>query len=491
MDKLGLSWKRVCAGFLLCTATAVASPAQTFRVLHNFDYTQGAYPFAGLVQGTDGSLYGATVQGGVDTYGTVYKMSRTGVLTLLHSFDGTDGDEPWATPIQGSDGNYYGTAAQGGSDFEGTIYKMTPSGSATALYSFCSQANCTDGAGPQANLVQAIDGNLYGTTGGGGAFGGGTVFRITPGGTLTTLYSFCSMSNCADGEYPYAGLVQGADGNLYGTTVYGGLASGSNGYGTLFKITLTGALSTIHTFGGPEGEYPGADLVLATDGTIYGTAEAGGTSGSCLGGCGTLFALSPSGVLTTLHDFQSTDGAIPTGLLLGTDGNLYGTTELGGVPGASCGTGVGCGTIFRATTGGTLTTLYNFCSRSRCADGTSPFAALIEDTDGLLYGTTLYGGTSTACHSDGCGTIFSLSVGLEAFVETEPSFGKIGKAIYILGTNLTGATSVTFNGTPATFTVEASSVIKATVPAGATTGTVQVVTPSGTLSSNVPFTVAP
>jgi uncharacterized repeat protein (TIGR03803 family) len=263
----------------------------------------------------------------------------------------------------------YGGANSNG----GTVFKITPSGKLTTLYSFCSQSGCMDGDGPVAGLIQATNGDLYGTTVHGGAYivpyGGGTVFKITPSGTLTTLYSFCSQSGCIDSANPAGPLVQATDGDLYGTTVYDNCASN---------------------------------------------------------GCaGTVFKIAPSGALTTL---------------------------------------------------------YSFCSQSGCTDGSTP-AGLIQATNGDLYGTTeLYG-------ANGDGTVFSVNVGLGPFVEVEPTSGEVGAAVKILGTNLTGATSVSFNGTGAVLEVVSSSEMTTTVPTGATTGTVQVVTPNGTLSSNVPFRV--
>jgi uncharacterized repeat protein (TIGR03803 family) len=210
---------------------------------------------------------------------------------------------------------------------------------------------------------------LYGTTVGGGAHARGTVFKITPSGTLTTLYSFCSQSGCTDGGHPLAGLVQATDGNLYGTTA---------GIGD-----------------------------------------------------------------------------------------------------------VGAGTVFKVTPGGTLTTLYSFCSQSGCTDGDDPTAGLFQATNGNFYGTTYSGGGAAD------GTVFSLFVGLGPFVETQPTSGRVGEAVKILGTGLTGAVRVTFNAHAAAFKVASNSLITTTVPAGATTGPVEVVTPSRTLLSNVPFRVPP
>jgi uncharacterized repeat protein (TIGR03803 family) len=192
--------------------------------------------------------------------------------------------------------------------------------------------------------------------------------------------------------------------------------------------------------------------------------------------------LTSTGKLTTLYTFCSqsgcADGDNPEGVLVqATDGNLYGTTAYGGAGGS--------GTLFEITPAGELTTLYSFCSQSGCTDGSFPWVGLVQGTNGDFYGTTTAGGAKNQ------GTVFSFSVGLGPFVETLPTFGNVGSAVNILGTNLSGAGSVTFNGTPVTFTVEEASLIKATVPPDATTGTIQVVTPSGTLSSSVPFRVGP
>jgi uncharacterized repeat protein (TIGR03803 family) len=216
--------------------------------------------------------------------------------------------------------------------------------------------------------------------------------------------------------------------------------------------------------------------VLASNGTLYGTNTAGGS----VNATGTVFKLTPAGVLTTLHTFCKQtgcpDGQVPdAGLVLATDGNLYGVTSSGGT--------VGSGTIFKVTPSGAFTSLYSFCSQAGCVDGDSPDGTLIQATNGDFYGTTFSGGTS------GAGVVFSLSTGLGAFVQTVPTSGKVGTAVKILGADLTGATSVTFNGKTATFKVVSSSEITTTVPTGATTGTVKVVTPGGTLSSNVVFTV--
>ena len=435
-----MSWRKrtctVCAAF---AATAMALPAQTFTTLHSFDGTDGYFPeVAVLVQGIDGNLY-ATVPDG-----------------------GTNGDG-------------------------GTVFKITPSATFTTIYNFCLQSGCTDGAFPDAGLVQATNGDFYGTTGEGGANGGancapdggcGTVFKITASGDLTTLYGFCAKSGCTDGRLPIGTLVNATNGNFYGTTNEGGVSTcavSGLSCGTVFKITPSGKLTTLHSFDGTDGVWPEAGLVQATNGDFYGTTSYAGANG-----WGTVFKITPSGTLTTLHSFGGADGELPlAGLVQATNGDFYGTTSSGGANGG--------GTVFRITPRGKLTTLYSFCSQggNQCTDGYRPQAGLAQATNGDFYGTTFDGG------ANGHGTIFSLSVGLGPFVETQPTSGKVGAAIQILGTDLTGATTVAFNGTSAAFTVVSPNLITTTVPTGATAGTVQVMTPSGTLLSNVPFRVLP
>jgi uncharacterized repeat protein (TIGR03803 family) len=473
---------------------ALSLSAQTFTTLHSFDNTDGAFILAGLIQATDGNFYGTAYEGGAncspDGCGTIFKITPGGALTTLHSFcsqsNCTDGEYPEAGLIQATNGNFYGTTYEGGAncapDGCGTIFKITSGGTLTTLYNFCSQSGCSDGYYPEAGLIQASNGDFYGTTTFGGAGGVGTVFKITPSGTLTTLHSFCSQSNCADGEYPEAGLIQATNGNFYGTTYAGG---GANSRGTVFKITPSGTLTTLYSFcpqsGCPDGSDPQAGLAQATNGNFYGTTFAGGAHD-----LGTVFKITLSGNLTTVHSFCSVgypdcaDGDLPRfgALVQATNGDLYGTAPSGGAQ-------IYYGIIFKITPGGSLTTLYSFCPQSGCPDGDDPRGTLVQDTNGNLYGTTFAGG------ANGFGTVFSLSVGLGPFVETQTTSGKVGAHVKILGTNLTGATSVTFNGTTATFHVVSSSEITTTVPTGASTGKVKVVTPHGTLTSNVNFRVTP
>ncbi len=468
------AWKRVYAVFLFCVMTAIASPATTtFTTLASFDGMWDSQ-YGSLVQGLDGNFYGETAGGGANFYGTIFKITPSGTLTTLHSFAGSpnEGGNPYGGMVQAANGDFYGTTEEGGVDNYGTVFKITPGGTLTTLHSF----DVADGMSPYAGLVQASNGNFYGTTEEGGAGGCGTVFEITPGGTLTTLHSF----DYTDGETPVAGLVQAINGNLYGTTA----AGGANGDGTVFKITPGGTLTTLHSFDGTDGAYPDASLVQASNGNFYGTTY---TSGAY--GFGTVFEITPTGTLTTMHSFCSvvqngecTDGFYPfTGLVQATDGNFYGTTYGGGAN--------GYGTVFEITTAGTLTTLYSFCSEGtypNCTDGDSPLTGVVQATNGNFYGTTEYGGAN-----DLDGTVFRLSNGLGPFVLTRPASGKVGAAVIILGINLTGATSVTFNGIEATFTVVSNTEITTTVPTGATTGKIEVVTPLRTLKSNVAFRVTP
>jgi uncharacterized repeat protein (TIGR03803 family) len=494
-------WKWSCVFFLLCAATAIASPAQTFKTLVKFNQTNGANAFAPVVQGTDGNFYGTTYTGGANCTGgcgTVFRMTSSGTLTTLHSFcaqqNCRDGAGPIAGLVLGKDGNFYGTTGYGGNNNCilggcGTVFKITPRGTLTKLYSFCAQTNCPDGAYPNGELAQAADGNFYGTTFNGGIVGNctaysggcGTIFKMTPAGHLTTLYKFCRKANCTDGAYPYAGLIQAADGNLYGTTANGGVNCDC---GTVFKITPSGKLTTLHSFKATDGSNTYAGLVQATDGNFYGTTTVGGT------GDGTVFKITPSGALTTLYNFcpgtYCADGVQPSGLIQATDGNFYATNQFGGD--LTCNSPFGCGTVFKITPGGTLTTLHRF----QGTDGDSPYpgSALVQGTDGNFYGTTQIGGDLTCNSPNGCGTSFSVHyAGLGPFVKTLPTSGSVGAKITILGTNLKGTTRVTFNGTAAQFSVVSKSEITTIVPTGGTTGKVKVKTRHGTLVSNVNFRV--
>jgi uncharacterized repeat protein (TIGR03803 family) len=272
---------------------------------------------------------------------------------------------------------------------------------ASSAQTFTTLAYFADGTTLDSPLIQGRDGNFYGMSYNGGTGGYGTVFKVTTTGTLTTLHTFCSEANCADGSFPGAALALGIDGNLYGTATRGG----ANGMGVVFKVTPGGTFTVLHSFEGADGSAP-VGLVLASDGNFYGTAYSGGTGSNCLGGCGTVFKVSPAGTLTTLHSFNETDGYIPgVPLIQGSDGSLYGTTVWGGAY-ASYDCPPGCGTIFKITTGGTFTLLHSF----DWSDGARIVVPLTQDSNGAYYGVASEGGDVGfyGC-SVGCGTLFKIS----------------------------------------------------------------------------------
>jgi uncharacterized repeat protein (TIGR03803 family) len=402
-----------------------------------YDYQNSAvegYNPNGLVLGNDGNFYGTTAYGGSGSYGTVYRVTPTGVLTLLYSFTGiSDGGIPYSRLTLGKDGNFYGTTTGVQAGNFGTIFKITTSGALTTLYSF---TGGSDGSFPAAPLLQGSDGNFYGISSNGGTGQAGTIFRVTPSGTLTTLYEFYGLGTPA--QYPsetvLGGLIEGADGNFYGCVprLYNPVQNPDDG--AVFRVTPKGTFTTLASFTTPSGEYP-TGPVLGTDGNLYGTAVEGGAHND-----GTFYRLTPQGKLTTLTAFSGTNGFMPESIVQGKDGDFYGTAHDGsmdsgrvfrvasggklvwqtlfnGTDGASTYTALfqasdgnfygstskggtsNSGSIFRVTTAGVLTSLYSF---SGGADGSSP-SSLSQDSLGNLYGTTAYGGTS------GYGTVFKIT----------------------------------------------------------------------------------
>lgn len=486
------AWERLWAVLILTTMMTVGAQAQTFSSIFNFDVSDGSSPFSSLAQGVDARLYGTATEGGdyncypeQDGCGTIFGVSLKGKLTMLHALESNEGATPYAGLLLGTSGSFYGTTVVG------TVFGIRRAGTLTVLDSLCPQfPNCPYGDGLN-GLIQASDGNFYGTAyyGGNGLRdscsgdqpGCGTIFKMTPGGVVSTLYDFCSQDSCTDGSNPLANLAEGSDGYLYGVTTLGGTNCAPYGCGTVFKIAFDGTLVTLHSFNGNDGTSPIGALTQGRDGDFYGTAGGGNLACGYPGGCGTLFRITPSGIFSTLYTFcveaNCPDGAVPdmglNGLLLATDGNFYGVTQIGGANND--------GTIFKITPRGKLTTLRSFSG----PDGAGPWAAPIQATNGILYGTTAYGGTNRCS----CGTIYSLKVGLHSFVAFIHAVGRVGQTNGILGQGFTGTTSVTFNGVPSHFTVVSDTFIKATVPQGATTGYVTVTTPSGVLKSDVPFRV--
>jgi uncharacterized repeat protein (TIGR03803 family) len=385
----------------------------TFSVLVIFDGANGAHPKGGLIQDQDGNFYGTTVEGGATNAGTVFRLSARGrVFKTLYSFTGAaDGANPSAALAQGSDGNFYGTAYGGGAGNSGTLFQITPAGDFTLLASLSG----TNGAQPDAALIQASDGSWYGTTDAGGPYtnvvylaqgtdvlyqaeGYGSIFRVTTNGQLTTPLSFDNSDGARAGA-----LTQGPDGSFYGTTLWGGPHTNINpyvGFGTIFKVSTDGLLTTLYSFtGGADGGWPYAGLVLGKDGNFYGTAFSGGRQ---FYGYGAIFQVAPDGTYTNLHAFASSDGANPyAGLIQGSDGNFYGTTYAGGAQ--------GLGTVFQVTTNGVLTTLHSFAG---AADGSNPLGSLVQANDGNFYGTAAAGGAYSN------GVIFRVSVPLPPVIRS-------------------------------------------------------------------------
>jgi uncharacterized repeat protein (TIGR03803 family) len=406
----------MCVVVVLYAATAISTSAQSLTTLLTFNKTNGADPGT-LTFGSNGNLYGAAGEDGEYLGGSIFELSTAGRTLGEYYFNGFDpggGEFPNNPLVQAANGEFYGTTGGGGTGGTGggTVFKVQ-NGQVITLYNFCSKPACADGTYPYFGLILGSNGNFYGTTNQGGTTckltdnGCGTVFVITPQGTLTTLYEFCSLPSCADGIFPVGPLVQGRDGNFYGTTMLGGTGCSGSGCGTIFKITPTGELTALHQFcsvpGCADGRFPYAGLMQASDGDFYGTADQGGIIKGCpvnTYGCGTIFKITPSGKFTKIYTFctleNCTDGGGPSApLMQDANGNIYGTAGFGGAN--------NYGDIFEITTAGQFTVLYSFCAEQNCADGTTPASQLLE-RDGILYGTTSGYGNQTG------GTVFSLSL---------------------------------------------------------------------------------
>jgi uncharacterized repeat protein (TIGR03803 family) len=469
-------WKFILPAVLFCAAMA---QAQTVTPLADFNKSIGGGVGSPLIQGLDGNFYGTAGDSGIGDHGAVLVATSSGTLTDLVSFCKAKtcptGANPYLSLLQVSNGDFFGftLGLSVNGTTNGTLFRVSPAGVINNLHTFCA-STCTDGQLPRANLIQARNGYLYGTTNAGGtSHNAGTIFKMTTAGTLTTVYDFCALTNCTDGSSPlgFGSLIQATDGNLYGTTRTGG----GRGFGTVYQLSPSGTLKTLYKFcrvgGCLDGTNP-VGLVQGLDGDFYGVTTEGGTHGY-----GEVFKMNRYGLLTVVYSFCSqtgcADGIGPTGLFLGSDGNFYGTTanitSNGAVP----------NTIFRVTPAGAYTLLY-----STDLDTLSSVLSVMQSTDGNFYGTSNLGGANNL------GTFFKISTGLGPFVKALRPYGDIGQTAYILGTGLTGSTSVTFNGTAAkSFTVVSDSEITAVIPAGATTGSLQVATPGGTLSSTVEFQV--
>ncbi len=387
------------------SAVRAQAAAPVFTSIYSFtlDAGSGASPSAPLLQAADGNFYGTTASGSPDNAGAVFQLTPAGTVTTLHSFDtAAGGDDPNTGLVQGADGSFYGTTDGGSSGLPGTVYKISPAGVLTTLASFPRAVFSTG------NLIAAPDGSFYGTTNNGGANFGGTIFQVSASAEFRFVYDFSAESDSeinAEGARPDGTFVLGNDGNYYGTTGEGG----PNGTGTVFKFTPPNVVSVVYAFGAVTsdkvnagGANPQNGLIVGADGNFYGTTASGGANGA-----GTIFRLTPAGVLTTLHEFDAPDdnrvnhdGTFPVGSLLqATDGNFYGATGGGGPHDT--------GTVFQLTPDGAFTVVHGFGNTvfdGPNADGAGPETGLIQATDGKLYGTTSTGGKA------GQGTVYTLTL---------------------------------------------------------------------------------
>ena len=391
------------AVFAVLTPCVQTASAQTYTVLYTFQGgTDGGFPNPGLIRDSSGNLYGITTTAGnrsdCNNYGcgTVYKLTPSGQFSVLHTFTGgADGwpNATWGSLISDAAGNFYGVASIRGVHGNGVVFRMTPSGGYTVLHSFASSP--IDGMGPQYTLYQdPLTGVIYGTTFGGGPRGYngyGTVYALSKAaiGSDVILHSF----NFSDGALPQGSLAADASGNLYGTAGQGGTA----GCGVAFRVTKTGGYTVLHNFQcAPDGYLPGS-VILDAQGNIYGGTWEGGDATACpFYGCGIIYKITPSGQETILHTFRNREGASPNELMFDAQGNLWGTTAYGGAHND--------GVIFKITTGGTYTDVYDFTGGM---NGATPYAGLIQDAEGNFYGTV--GGGIMGCIQSGCGMIFKFT----------------------------------------------------------------------------------
>jgi uncharacterized repeat protein (TIGR03803 family) len=380
----------------------------TFTKLHDFNGSDGnGSPAGALAAGPGGVLYGSTWLGGASGDGTLFRVETNGTFTKLHDFNWSDGMFPRGVVVAGPDGAVYGVGQGGGASYNGgTLFRLGTNGSFTKLHDF----NGTDGNGPGV-LVVGPDGALYGTTGIGGTNDNGTLFRMGTNGSFTNAHDFNGM----DGSRPNVLLSVGPDGALYGSCGIGG----SNNRGTLFRLETNGNFTKVHDFSGSDGAGPWAALVVGADGALYGSTYSGGTSDY-----GTVFRLETNGTFTKLHDFNGTnDGVHPsTDLVMGPDGELYGSTQFGSTNYNSTNNS---GTLFRVETNGGFTELHHFNG----TDGRGPVAPLVLGPDGALYGSEPYGGPK------GGGVLFKL-------VLNRPPVARCHDVIVSAGGNCTSDASV-------------------------------------------------
>jgi uncharacterized repeat protein (TIGR03803 family) len=553
VDALEMAWKSsrglALAWALLVAFVAIPLHAQSYQDLYDFNCPTGCspYDFGRLTQGTDGYLYGTTGYGGPTNHGVIFKVNTTGTSYVpLFYFDSANsgGYLPTAAlTLSSLDGNFYGTTAGGGTSSKGTLFRFNPKTSAlTTLHSFSSTEGSPSGppaeaknfklygvtnlgatyvvtvgtatynllphttpGAPSGPLLAAADGYLYGATLEGGKYTYGTIFRLsTTNGNIAIIYN---KFNDPDGIEPNGPLAQGKNGDLYGTTIFGG---GALDQGTIFDLTLPpppATLTTLHSFDGTDGGRPSAGLLAASDGNFYGTTSYGGADG-----VGTIFQVSAGGVFTSLFDFTGSGGVVSGGypdttLLEDTNGVFYGLTNGGGANGVGDGDGV----FYSLTPPNPLTHISLCCNWWVILD--QPVTIIGQNLTGVV---AVSFGSVAAQFRQGSDTYLiaevpsaavdsivtvTLATGeqvesqqvvriLPKITNLDPSSGPVGTQVGIVGGGFIGTTKVTFGGVAATtFTVDTPSLIRATVPAGAVTGKVGVTTPNGTALSKEIFTV--
>ncbi len=471
---------------VLIACTANYSAAQIYTPLYEFGAKAGDPEnprYSGVIsQGRDGNLYSTapnTPLGACSYCGAAFSINpSSGVLTVYDFKPTGTGYSPLGGLSLGNDGNFYGTTQNSGIFNAGTIFKLTPSGTLTTLYNFGTcKYPCIDGYIPDSPPVQGADGNFYGTTPHSeDGTGDGMAYQITSTGKYKILHVFSLSSG---GYTPNAPFIQGTDGSFYGTTTAGGkslsstcvAAFASFSCGTIFKMTASGQVTFLHEFVQTDGAGPIGPVTQASDGNFYGTTSEGGAKK-----LGVVFKMTPTGALTVLHSFNGPDGQNPdAGVVQASDGNFYGTTSAGGT--------LGYGTIFKVTSAGAFSVLYNFDN----THGATPEVTMVQHTNGILYGDTNRGDTQ------GGGVFYSLNVGAPPFIRLQNTSGTVGSMVSILGQGFTGATAVSFGGVNAiSYIVSSGTYLTAKVPVGAKTGTVAVVSPAGNLTSiNQQFKMIP
>lgn len=474
MKSIGTLYWSVGIGVLYLAATLAS--AQTYKKLYPYPEdtrNDTGIGLAGIMtQGRDGNLYGTIGDDNSNAAGSAFKMTTAGAFTRIYAFCAlpkcADGSGPWGGLSLGKDGNFYGTTEGGGSVTAGTAFKLTPTGALTTVWDF---DNAADGAAPWYPLIQGLDGSFYGVSYTVYAGDYGAFFKLTP--TTKPPYTESvpvdfNFTNGSESNLP----VQGTDGNFYGTA----LGGGTSNLGVIYRTTPAGKITVLHNFIGypNDGTNPIGALVQGNDGNFYGVTYVGGAHN-----LGSVFKITASGTYTLLHSFAGypSDGTHPrSGLIVGSDGNLYGTTLQGGAKND--------GAIYKITPAGVVTVLYNFCSATGCTDGFSPAQPLVQHTNGKFYG-------NTSGNSLGGSYFYSFGTGLPPFTRLVNWSGKVGTTVELLGQGFTGATGVSFNGVAATFTNVSDTYMTAIVPSGATTGMVKVTTFTSALSSNRPFRVSP